>query len=126
MKPGAWKTERTGKFQGISVSGWRYADIAIWHVTVLPQRAGMRKPTYVVAAGEFHPNTAEPAEKVAVTELIRQWEAERLDAPTVNRVEMTIPSVLEDMSRYLPPYRGEPDRLNQSSGSAGLATPPLK
>jgi hypothetical protein len=29
-----WRTERCGSFGEYTVSGWRHADVAIWHVKV--------------------------------------------------------------------------------------------
>jgi hypothetical protein len=71
-----WRTERSGSFGGYAVSGWRYIDLAIWHVMVWS--IGDDKPgqTFVVSAGEFYPQSVTPAEKFAALRLISFWEVD--------------------------------------------------
>jgi hypothetical protein len=65
-----WGIERSGSFGGYAVSGWRYIDLAIWHVTVWSIRDDKPGNTYVVSSGEFYPNSVAPAEKFAALRLI--------------------------------------------------------
>ena len=70
-----WVKKRSGQFEGYVVSGWRYSDLAIWHVKVWSMSDGEPGETYVVSAGEFFPESIAPAEKFAALRLIAYWEA---------------------------------------------------
>jgi hypothetical protein len=70
------RTERSGRFRGYAISGWRYNDLAIWHVKVRSISEDNPGRSYVVSAGEFYPESAAPAEKFAALSLIASWEAE--------------------------------------------------
>jgi hypothetical protein len=72
----ARRTERSGSFGGYAVSGWRYVDLAIWHLTVWSISDDKPGQTYVVLAGEFYPESVSPAEKFAALRLIAFWEAD--------------------------------------------------
>jgi hypothetical protein len=72
--PPTWRTERTGSFEGYSVSGWRYIDLAIWHVTVWSVSDDLPGKPYVILAGEFYPGSVSPAERFAALRLIALWE----------------------------------------------------
>jgi hypothetical protein len=82
FKAMAWRTERSGEFGGFAVSGWRYAEIAIWHMKISVQMYDKPEKAYVVTAGEFYPDTASEAEKVAMIHLISQWETEGVEKPS--------------------------------------------
>jgi hypothetical protein len=71
-----WRAERSGSFGGYSVSGWRYIDLAIWHVTVSLVSDGKPGKRYVISAGEFYPNSVSRVEKFAALRLIAFWEAD--------------------------------------------------
>jgi hypothetical protein len=71
-----WRTERRGQVGGYAVSGWRYNDLAIWHVKVRPIRDRNPGKSYVVSAGEFYPEAVLPVEKYATLHLIAFWEAD--------------------------------------------------
>jgi len=72
----SWRTERSGRFGGYVVSGWRYNDLAIWHVKVRPIGEDNPGRSYVVSAGEFYPESLAPAEKSATLGLIAFWETD--------------------------------------------------
>jgi hypothetical protein len=72
----SWKSERSGTFSGYTVSGWRYIDIAIWHITVWSSTDDEPGRTYVVSAGEFFPELVASPEKFAILRLIALWEAD--------------------------------------------------
>ena len=71
----SWRIERSGNFGGYVVSGWRYTDLAIWHVKLWSKNESNPQQTYIVAAGELYPDTILPAERFAVLRLIAMWEA---------------------------------------------------
>jgi hypothetical protein len=70
------KVTCSGTFGGYDVTGWRYMDAASWHVKVwLSGRPG-DWIGYTVTAGKFEVKMFAQAQKEAVLQLIRQWEAE--------------------------------------------------
>jgi hypothetical protein len=71
-----WRTERSGIFGEYVVSGWRYTDLAIWHVKIWSTSDEEAERTYVVSAGEFYPESIAPPEKFAAQQLIAFWEAD--------------------------------------------------
>lgn len=75
-----WRTERSGRFGGYAVSGWRYNDLAIWHVKVRSMSEDNPGRSYVVSAGEFYPASVGPAEKFATLGLIAFWETDGFTA----------------------------------------------
>jgi hypothetical protein len=70
----AWKIERSGNFGGFEVTGWRYSNLAIWHVKVWSINDGKPGQSYVVAAGEIYPESLTPSERFATLRLIAFWE----------------------------------------------------
>jgi hypothetical protein len=74
-----WRTERSGNFGEYTVSGWRYSDVAIWHVKVWLTTGEEPEETYLVSAGEFYPELVAPSEKLAALRLITFWEAKGCD-----------------------------------------------
>jgi hypothetical protein len=66
---------RRGDRCGYEVTAWRYKEGAAWHVKAERKGHSLRAKAYVVRDGAFHPETASPAEKVAILSLIAQWEA---------------------------------------------------
>jgi hypothetical protein len=77
----AWRTERSGEFGSYSVSGWRYAEIPVWHVSVSMNLYDKPERKYVVRGENFFPDTASASEKNAALHLISVWEAAGLDRP---------------------------------------------
>jgi hypothetical protein len=71
----SWRAERSGHFGEYAVSGWRYTDLAIWHVKVWS--AGDDNPvrSYVVSAGEFYPDSVTSEDRFAILRLIAFWDA---------------------------------------------------
>jgi hypothetical protein len=74
--PVPWRVERKGNFAGYTVSGWRYSDLAIWHLKVWPIGDDSPEQTYIVSVGEFYPESIAPAERFAALRLIGFWEAD--------------------------------------------------
>ena len=74
--PVIWAIERSGNLEGYAVSGWRYTDLAIWHLKVWSISHDEPEQTYVVSAGEFYPESIAPAERFAALRLIALWEAD--------------------------------------------------
>lgn len=74
--PVLWRVERSGNFGGYAVSGWRYSDLAIWHLKVWSIGDDKPEQTYIVSVGEFYPGSIAPAEKFAALRFIAFWEAE--------------------------------------------------
>ena len=74
--PAPWRIERNGNFGGYAVSGWRYSDLAIWHLKVWPIGDDSPEQTYTVSVGEFYPGSIAPAERFAALRLIAFWEAD--------------------------------------------------
>jgi hypothetical protein len=74
----SWRIERMGEFGGYTVSGWRYSNLAIWHVEVCSLSDGNPAQAYVVSAGELFPASFEPAERFATLHLIDIWETDDL------------------------------------------------
>jgi hypothetical protein len=72
--PVLWRLERSGSFGGYAVSGWRYSDLAIWHLKVWSISDDKPEQTYIVSVGEFYPESIAPAEKFAALRLIAFWE----------------------------------------------------
>src|ERR1700685_4496203 len=72
------RMERSGSFGGYAVSGWRYSDLAIWHLKVWSIGDDKTEQTYIVSVGEFYPESIAPAEKFAALRLIAFWEADGL------------------------------------------------
>jgi hypothetical protein len=66
--------ERHGTFEGYEVEGWRYSELAIWHIRTWLKTAKDSAKTYVVAAGEFYPSTIPRDERFAVLHMIAMWE----------------------------------------------------
>jgi hypothetical protein len=66
---------RRGGRCGYQVTAWRYIEDAAWHVKAERKSRPLHAKAYVVRDGAFHPETASPAEKVAILSLIAQWEA---------------------------------------------------
>ena len=74
--PVPWRVERKGNFGGYTVSGWRYSDLAIWHLKVWPIGDDSPEQTYIVSVGEFYPESIAPAERFAAQRRIGFWEAD--------------------------------------------------
>jgi hypothetical protein len=74
-----WKAERSGHFGGYIVSGWRYKDLAIWHLRVWCVSDDMPVRSYVVLAGEFYPEPSSSEERFATLRLVALWEANGLE-----------------------------------------------
>jgi hypothetical protein len=74
--PVPWRIERNGNFGGYAVSGWRYSDLAIWHLKVWSIGDDKPQQTYIVSVREFYPGSIAPAEKFAALRLIAFWEAD--------------------------------------------------
>jgi hypothetical protein len=72
--PFAPRIEQKGRSGDYLVSGWRYADLAIWHVNVSPSSDQSPEQIYMVAAGEFYPELLSSEAKHAVLRLIAVWE----------------------------------------------------
>ena len=72
--PFAPRIELKGRSGAYLVSGWRYADLAIWHVNVSPSADQSPEQMYLVAAGEFYPELLSSEAKQAVLRLIATWE----------------------------------------------------
>lgn len=72
---------RIGVCGAYEVAGWRYAKDIAWHVKAGRKGTGQRLRAYVVRDGEFDPNTAVPAEKIAILSLIGEWETVLDDLP---------------------------------------------
>jgi hypothetical protein len=66
---------RRGDRCGYEVRAWRYMEDSAWHVKTERKSRPLHAKAYVVRDGAFHPETASPAEKVAILSLIAQWEA---------------------------------------------------
>jgi hypothetical protein len=66
---------RSGVLGGYEVTGWRYAEDAVWHVKAVRKNRSQNVKAYRVRDGAFDPETAVPNEKVAILSLIAQWEA---------------------------------------------------
>ena len=73
-----WKAERSGHFGGYVVSGWRYKDLAIWHLRVWCISDNEPVRSYVVLAGEFYPEPGTAEERFATLRLVALWEANGL------------------------------------------------
>ncbi len=78
----AWRIDRSGEFGSYAVRGWRYTDLAIWHVNIWLKSEERPELTYVVAAGEFYPETVTTEEKFGVLHLIAGWEANPTQKPS--------------------------------------------
>jgi hypothetical protein len=76
--PAIWRIERSGNLGGYAVFGWRYTDLAIWHLKVWSNGDDQPEQSYVVSAGEFHPDSIAPAERSAALRLVAFWEADGL------------------------------------------------
>jgi len=74
--PVIWRIERSGNCGGYAVSGWRYTDLAIWHLKIWSISDDKPEQTYIFSAGEFYPQPISPAEKFAALRLIVFWEAD--------------------------------------------------
>jgi|HubBroStandDraft_6_1064221.scaffolds.fasta_scaffold3971122_1 hypothetical protein len=68
------KFERSGNFEGYEVVGWRFPEIVIWHIKTWPKNATDPAKAYVVAGGEFYPNTISQDERIAVLHLLWIWD----------------------------------------------------
>jgi hypothetical protein len=76
QEPPHWRIDRNGKHESYSVSGWRYSELAVWHITMQPPNNGRQGQPYLVVAGEFYPDNLSQAERDAVLYLIAAWETE--------------------------------------------------
>jgi hypothetical protein len=66
---------RKGALGEYEVTGWRYAEDAVWHVKSRRKSRQQHAKAYVVRDGAFEPETARANEKIAILSLIAQWEA---------------------------------------------------
>jgi hypothetical protein len=73
---------RKGALGAYEVTGWKYVEDTAWHVKVFGKSRFPFTKAYVVQDGAFRPETTPPAEKVAILQLIEQWEAGLSDAET--------------------------------------------
>ena len=71
-----WRIDKSGRHESFLVSGWRYSELAVWHITMQPPNKGKDGQSYLVVAGEFYPDSLSHAERDAVLHLITDWETE--------------------------------------------------
>jgi hypothetical protein len=66
---------RKGVLGGYEVTGWRYVQDTAWHVKSAQRTRFPSAKAYLVRDGAFQPETTSTAEKLAILNLIAQWEA---------------------------------------------------
>ena len=71
-----WRIDRSGQHESYLVSGWRYSELPVWHITMQQPNKGKQGQSYLVVAGEFYPDSVSRAEREAVLHLIADWETE--------------------------------------------------
>jgi hypothetical protein len=70
MPGDSWKIERSGTFDGFEIVGWRYSDLAIWHIKCWSKTGKDPAKAFMVAGGEFYPVTVSEEERFAILHVL--------------------------------------------------------
>jgi hypothetical protein len=70
----SWKIERSGTFEDYEIVGWRYSELAVWHIKAWLKGSNGSATTYLVAAGEFYPSRIDRSERFAIMRMLSLWE----------------------------------------------------